>query len=112
MKIYIHTDLEGAVGVDHIDMIFAGGKLTETAYPNLIWAINAAAEGACEAGGDTVTVLDSHGGGGGIDTALLLSLLHISMCLRDSFLGGQRPLCLGLAGAGRLADNRVCGSGA
>lgn len=71
MKIYIHTDLEGAVGVDHIDMIFAGGKLTETAYQNLIWDINAAAEGAFEAGADTVTVLDSHGGGGGIDPALL-----------------------------------------
>ena len=71
MKVYIHTDLEGATNVNSMDMIFDGGELTRYAYENLAYDVNAAIEGAFLAGADTVTVLDSHGGPGELDTSIL-----------------------------------------
>lgn len=71
MKIFIHTDLEGAVNVDNMEMTHAGKGDTDYAYENLVKDVNAAVEGACVAGATEITVLDSHGGGNGFNPTQL-----------------------------------------
>ncbi len=72
MKIYIHTDLEGAVNVSDITHIIPEG--TEDYYSScreLAADVNAVARGAFDAGADVVTVLDSHGSGKNITPDML-----------------------------------------
>jgi len=62
MKIFIMTDLEGATGVAGNWSDFnPGGKEHETARRFLTGDVNAAIEGAFEAGAKEVIVLDGHG---------------------------------------------------
>lgn len=62
MKIFIMTDLEGASGVaGRWSDIDPGGKEHDTARRLLTGDVNAAVEGAFEAGVDEVVVLDGHG---------------------------------------------------
>ncbi|MEM3716081.1 MAG: M55 family metallopeptidase [Candidatus Bathyarchaeia archaeon] len=62
MKIFIMTDLEGASGVaGYWSDIDFGGKDYEAARRLLTGDVNAAVEGAFEAGASEVVVLDGHG---------------------------------------------------
>ena len=72
MKIYIHTDLEGATGVDSINQIFPFySPENKEACLNLTHDVNAAVKGAFDAGADEVYVLDCHGPGNNIDKDIL-----------------------------------------
>lgn len=70
-KIYIHTDLEGISGIDKGEMILPGSPEHRYCIERLMTDANAAVDGAFLGGADHVTVLDSHGGGGNFDLALL-----------------------------------------
>jgi len=62
VKIFIMTDLEGATGVAGNWTDFnPGGKEHESARRFLTGDVNAAIEGACEAGAKEIVVLDGHG---------------------------------------------------
>ena len=72
MKIYIHTDLEGATGVSSINQIFPFYSPENLeACRNLTYDVDAAVKGAFDAGADEVYVLDCHGPGNNIDKELL-----------------------------------------
>lgn len=71
MRVFIITDLEGASGVDHADMIEPVTEGYRKACEYLMADTNAAVEGAFAGGADEVFVVDGHGGGGNfIDGAL------------------------------------------
>jgi len=62
MKLYIMTDLEGATGVvGHWDIIDPPGAESQASRRLLTGDVNAAIEGAIEAGADDVLVNDGHG---------------------------------------------------
>ncbi|MEA4832760.1 MAG: M55 family metallopeptidase [Oscillospiraceae bacterium] len=63
MNVLVMTDLEGITNVDSIDMIPAENPGYLIACENLMADINAAIEGLCEAGAETIYVIDGHGGG-------------------------------------------------
>ena len=72
MKIYIHTDLEGASGVNTINQIFpVGSPENLKACLDLTYDTDAAVKGAFDAGADEVYVLDCHGPGNNIDKNIL-----------------------------------------
>ena len=62
-KIYIHTDMEGASGVDKGEMVPNESSGYRTCVERLMADTNAAVDGAFLGGATHVTVLDSHGGG-------------------------------------------------
>jgi len=65
MKIYIMTDLEGVAGVvDFETQAYETGKYYEKAKELLTAEVNAAVEGAIQAGAKEVLVCDGHGAGG------------------------------------------------
>ncbi|MBE6550573.1 MAG: hypothetical protein E7665_00420 [Ruminococcaceae bacterium] len=71
MKVYIMTDIEGAAGVlDFVNWAQADGKYHEEAKMLLTEEVNAAIDGFCAAGADTIFVCDGHGPGG-IDVSRL-----------------------------------------
>lgn len=62
MKIFIMTDLEGATGVAGTWEDFnPGGREHQSARKFLTSDVNAAIEGAVEAGAEEIVVLDGHG---------------------------------------------------
>ena len=67
-KIYIHTDMEGISGIDRAEIVEHNERY---GVERLMADVNAAVDGAFLGGADHVTVLDSHGGGGNFDLALL-----------------------------------------
>lgn len=72
MKIYIHTDLEGATEVNSINQIFPfRTPENDAACLALTYDTNAAVKGAFDAGADEVYVLDCHGPGNNIDKNIL-----------------------------------------
>ncbi len=71
MRIYIHTDLEGVSGIDSFEMVEKSNPRHEYAIRRLMADVNAAIDGAFAGGATHVTVLDSHGGGGNFNLALL-----------------------------------------
>jgi len=83
MKIFIMTDLEGATGVvgDWSDFN-PGGKEHETARKFLTGDVNAAIEGAFEAGAEEIIVLDGHGAA--------LSILLEELDSRAQLIRGRR----------------------
>ena len=77
MKIYIHTDLEGASGVNTINQIFpVGSPENLKACLDLTYDTDAAVKGAFDAGADEVYVLDCHGPGNNIDKNIHRILYH------------------------------------
>jgi D-amino peptidase len=70
MKLYIHTDIEGAAGVTQWEHGNPAGRYYERSKRLLTLEINAAVEGALEAGATEIIVWDGHGPGG-IDPELL-----------------------------------------
>ena len=60
MRIYISVDMEGATGVCHRDHLVPGGQDYEKARLWLTGDVNAAVEGALEAGATEVLVADGH----------------------------------------------------
>jgi D-amino peptidase len=85
MKVFIMTDLEGASGVaGHWSDIDFGGKDYETARRLLTGDVNAAIEGAFEAGANEVIVLDGHGGA--------LTILIEELDPRAQLIRGRRVL--------------------
>ena len=70
-KIYIHTDLEGISGIDKGHMLNKDGDDYRYCVERLMADTNAAIDGAFLGGADSVTVLDSHGGGNNFDLSLL-----------------------------------------
>ncbi|MCS7104360.1 MAG: M55 family metallopeptidase [Thermofilaceae archaeon] len=75
MKVFIMTDLEGATGVaGYWEDFNPGGRLHEEARRMLTSDVNAAIEGALNAGVDEVVVLDGHGAA----FSILLEQLHPS----------------------------------
>ena len=71
MKLYVHTDLEGVSGIDHIDMIQKASPRYHECCELLMGDVNAAVDGLFAGGATHVTVLDSHGGGGNFILDLL-----------------------------------------
>lgn len=63
MKVVIMTDLEGISLVDSIDMMDQEGEGYRFACERLIEDVNAAVQGAVDAGADEILVFDGHGGG-------------------------------------------------
>jgi len=62
MKIYLMTDMEGAAGVVNADDYLApGARYYEVARELVTGEVNAAIEGALEAGATEFLVLDGHG---------------------------------------------------
>ena len=61
MKLFISSDMEGATGVVHIDQLMPKGNGYDKACNWLTSDINAAIEGACDAGVDEILVNDGHG---------------------------------------------------
>lgn len=64
MKLYIMTDLEGVAGVVDFEDTKPTGKYYEKAKELLTEEVNAAVEGATQAGVKDVLVVDGHGPGG------------------------------------------------
>ena len=60
MRIYISVDMEGATGVCHRDHLIPGGQDYEKARRWLTGDVNAAIEGALEAGATDILVADGH----------------------------------------------------
>ncbi len=72
MKIFIHSDLEGATSVSTIKQIMPRGTPDyDFARTQLAEDVSAAARGCFDAGAEVVTVLDSHGGGGNLTPDML-----------------------------------------
>jgi D-amino peptidase len=71
IKIYIHTDFEGISGICNPSMMQKGRRKYCYAVKRLMDDVNAAVEGLFDGGAGSVTVLDSHGGGGNFDLSLL-----------------------------------------
>ena len=63
MKVVIMTDLEGISLVDSIDMIPRTNPGYQFACSRLMADVNAAVQGAVDAGADEIIVFDGHGGG-------------------------------------------------
>lgn len=61
MKVFISADLEGVAGVTHGEHVLRDGKEHERARRLMTGEVNAAVEGAFEAGAEKVVVNDSHG---------------------------------------------------
>ncbi|MFP3985253.1 MAG: M55 family metallopeptidase [Candidatus Bathyarchaeia archaeon] len=61
MKVFISADMEGMSGVTHAEHVLREGKEHERARKLMTGEVNAAVEGAFEAGAKKVLVNDSHG---------------------------------------------------
>lgn len=61
MKVFIAVDMEGATGVAHREHLLPGGNDYERARKWLTSDVNAAVQGAVDAGADEVYVNDGHG---------------------------------------------------
>lgn len=61
MKVFISADMEGISGVTHAEHVRRNGKEHERARRLMTGEVNAAVEGAFEAGAKKVVVNDSHG---------------------------------------------------
>lgn len=61
MKVFISADLEGVAGVTHGEHVLRDGKEHERARRLMTEEVNAAVEGAFEAGAGKIVVNDSHG---------------------------------------------------
>jgi len=61
MKVFISADLEGVAGIVHGEHTQRDGKEHERARKLMTYEVNAAIEGAMEAGAKTILVNDSHG---------------------------------------------------
>jgi len=61
MKVFISADMEGISGVTHAEHVLRSGKEHERARKLMTEEVNAAVEGAFEAGAKKVVVNDSHG---------------------------------------------------
>lgn len=61
MKIFISADMEGISGVTHREHLVEGNHNYERAKKLMTQEVNAAVEGALEAGADEILVSDSHG---------------------------------------------------
>ena len=61
MKVFISADMEGVAGVVHSEHTLRDGKEHERARKLMTQEVNAAIEGALEAGAKKITVNDSHG---------------------------------------------------
>jgi len=61
LKVYISSDLEGVAGIVHGEHTLRDGKEHERARKLMTYEVNAAVEGALEAGATAVLVNDSHG---------------------------------------------------
>jgi D-amino peptidase len=70
VKLFILTDIEGVAGVVQWEHCIPAGRYYERSKRLLTLEINAAVEGAREAGADEIVVRDAHGTGG-IDPELL-----------------------------------------
>lgn len=70
MKLFILTDIEGVAGVVQWEHCIPAGRYYERSKRLLTLEVNAAVEGALEAGATEIIVWDAHGAGG-IDPELL-----------------------------------------
>jgi len=61
VKVYISADMEGVAGIVHGEHTLRDGKEHERARKLMTYEVNAAVEGALEAGTTTILVNDSHG---------------------------------------------------
>ena len=61
MKVFISADLEGIAGVVHGEHVFRNGREHDRARRLMTAEVNAAIEGALEAGAQKIVVNDSHG---------------------------------------------------
>ena len=61
MKVFVSADMEGVSGVTHGEHVLRDGREHERARRLMTWEVNAAVEGALEAGAKKVVVNDSHG---------------------------------------------------
>ncbi len=89
MKVYVITDLEGVSGVIREEQTQAGNREYEEACLLLTREVNAAVEGAVEAGASEVLVNDGHGARGGFN--LVAEELHRAA---RYITGGPRPVAL------------------
>jgi len=61
LKVFISSDMEGVAGIVHVEHTSREGKEHDRARKLMTYEVNAAVEGALEAGATTVLVNDSHG---------------------------------------------------
>jgi len=61
MKVFISADLEGVAGVVHEEHVMRDGREHDRARKLMTQEVNAAVEGALEAGANEIVVNDSHG---------------------------------------------------
>jgi D-amino peptidase len=61
MKVFISADMEGVAGVVHEEHVMRDGKEHERARKLMTLEVNAAVEGALDAGAKVIVVNDSHG---------------------------------------------------
>ncbi len=61
MKVFISADMEGISGITHAEHVLRSGKEHERARKLMTEEVNAAVEGAFEAGARKIVVNDSHG---------------------------------------------------
>ena len=77
MKVFISADLEGISGVVSMEEIFAGKPGYPAACKAMTGDVNAAIEGALEAGADEIVVFDAHSDGRNVDLDQLHSKARI-----------------------------------
>jgi len=76
-RIYIVTDMEGVAGVNSWEQVTVGERRYEEGRRLLIGEVNAAIEGAMEAGASEVAVWDGHGGSRHLSVELLDARAHL-----------------------------------
>lgn len=92
MKVYVMTDMEGVAGViDSPNYCFPESRYYERGCELTTLEVNAAIEGALEAGATEIVVIDGHGQG-----AITPTLLHPAAQLLK---GRPRPMGAGLDGS-------------
>jgi D-amino peptidase len=90
MRIFISVDMEGATGVCHRDHLMPGGQDYEAARRWLTGDVNAAIEGASDAGAKEFLVADGHGT---MRNVLLDELHPAARLLTGPAQARNRPLC-------------------
>ncbi|MFA5325002.1 MAG: M55 family metallopeptidase [Bacteroidales bacterium] len=85
IKVMIGVDFEGASGVVVFDEIYAGHVHFDRNCKELTYEVNAAIEGAMEAGATEFIVRDGHGGNINVDPTILNPVADLGR--------GRKPMC-------------------
>jgi len=87
MKVFISADMEGITGVVHFEQVLPGKEEYKQAQELMVGDVNAAIEGALEAGAKEIIVNDSHNKMTNIILSQLNPVAHLIS-------GYDKPLCM------------------